>query len=500
MGSRVATLFPVDAQPASGAPLIPRQRTGSPDEARDPADATIVEPKVAEAPVPPAGTTGVERLWERVVALVTAHPRVVAAVAVLLGTAFSLTRTVGPGPLNSIFAEDASVFLEDALNHSTWEALSRPHNGYWNTVPRLLAEPASWVPLEYAPVVLSTSAALLSALMALGVYIASGAHLRHWIARCLAAVPIVMAPVGETMASTMANNVATLQFAAVYTVFWLLLWTPSSRAGRVVAIATVVASAASAVLTVTLIPLALLRLYGRRTAYSVTLALVLLAGTAANGIANLTGITNREGISHPTTDVWWALGLYVDGGLPHAMFGWREAMPTAQLRVLAWVLVIVVVLVAVLRLTRPAWLFAAVAGVHHVGVLVMSFMLQGGFEMRYVLIPELLLFAALAALLLPRRVEPTAPLGRKLLVQVPLGALAVVIAASCAANYRQDTGRSYSKPWRDAVAAARQVCADPAVERVSIGSMDGSARTTTDTSDSPLRGGWPVIVPCSRLR
>src|SRR5687767_10461650 len=69
------------------------------------------------------------------------------AITVLVATALSLSRTRGPGALNSIWAEDGRNFLADALNLSVVDALTAPFNGYWHTGPRILAEVASRFPI-----------------------------------------------------------------------------------------------------------------------------------------------------------------------------------------------------------------------------------------------------------------------------------------------------------------------------------------------------------------
>src|SRR5690348_13014105 len=53
-----------------------------------------------------------------------------AGCAVVAGTFVGLGRTRGPGSFNSIWAEDASIVLTDALNMSFWHALTTPLNGY----------------------------------------------------------------------------------------------------------------------------------------------------------------------------------------------------------------------------------------------------------------------------------------------------------------------------------------------------------------------------------
>src|ERR1035438_6724630 len=63
-----------------------------------------------------------------------------------------------------------------------------------------------------------------------GAYIASGPHLgRPWL-RLIVAAPACMIPLGYTQVN---NDLATAQFIALYGTFWLLLWIPGTRAGRI---------------------------------------------------------------------------------------------------------------------------------------------------------------------------------------------------------------------------------------------------------------------------
>ena len=126
-----------------------------------------------------------------------------AVLAVVVGAVISLGRVPsGPGVLNTIWAEDGSDFLADALNRNTFKAIVRPINGYFVIVPRLLAVPACLVPIGWGPAVLTIEAALLTGLMAVAVYVASRTYLRHPLARLIAAVPVLAVPVAENVAAS----------------------------------------------------------------------------------------------------------------------------------------------------------------------------------------------------------------------------------------------------------------------------------------------------------
>src|SRR5262249_18893761 len=185
--------------------------------------------------------------------------------------------TRGPGALNSIWAEDGQDFLTDAVNRSFVDAVSTPFNGYWHIGPRLLAEVAARFPIEWAPAVLSTEAALVTSVLALVVYLASGAYLRPPALRLLAAVPAALAPAGVGWVE---NNVATLQFPLLYGLFWVLLWVPNTVWGRLTATGVALFTAFSTPLAVIFVPLALTRLVLRRDWLAWALGGGLAAGVA----------------------------------------------------------------------------------------------------------------------------------------------------------------------------------------------------------------------------
>ncbi len=171
-------------------------------------------------------TDGGRLTWRRVLAGV---------LFVVAGAAVSLARTSGPGALNSTWIEDAGNFLEDGLHHSVLTTLSTQMNGYYDVVPRAITAIAVAFPVTWAPGIMSAAAAAEYATFGLIVYIASGPYLRSPWLRLLVAAPACVVPLGYTQVN---NDLATVQFVALYGLFWLLLWRPvdpggpDMRAGR----------------------------------------------------------------------------------------------------------------------------------------------------------------------------------------------------------------------------------------------------------------------------
>src|SRR5690606_10384183 len=202
----------------------------------------------SEATAPPAGhgtpASHRRRRW------------LLAAGAVAVGSAASLARQPGTGALDTVWAEDGQIFLAGAVGRSLPRALATPYAGYLHTGPRLIAEAAALVPAQRAALVLSGAAAVVTALLALLVYAAAAGHLPP-PTRVVAAAMVVAVPLAQ---GDLPNSVANLHWPALYALFWVLLWTPATLAGRVVAVGTTVLVALSDVLVVALLPLAVARL------------------------------------------------------------------------------------------------------------------------------------------------------------------------------------------------------------------------------------------------
>jgi hypothetical protein len=440
--------------------------------------------------------------------------KVLAALAfVIVGAAVSLSRTRGPGALNTIWIEDAGNFLEDALHQSVMTTLTTQMNGYYDVVPRSLTAIAVLFPLRWTPAVMSIFAALEYATFGLIAYIASGPHLRSRWLRLLIAAPACLVPLGYTQAN---NDLATVQFVALYGTFWLLLWIPATRAGRVVSPIIMLGVTLSSILPVCFAPLVAARLFVDRTKSTIFMCSFWLLGLAAQESVALRGMSNRH--SGWYTSPLWVLEKYISRTVPRAIFGERalggpgtnaEGMPAPLhipnhtehliLIAMAWVVLLVVIVIALARVTDPHWPLAVTAGLFSVliflGEIVDNLKIV---QPRYVIAPALLLYAAIVALLRPRGVmsaatDATGPPGRRPtpawmagswspLTWYPVAAFAILLAIVCGLNFRVSNTRSSSPPWSSVVAHAQLYCERPGV-----------------TSYEYAHAWWRVHIPCSRV-
>jgi hypothetical protein len=458
----------------------------------------------------PVGTLAAVLFVDRTAGPPTGRQVITGALAVLSATVLSLGRTRGHGAWDTIWAEDGRNFLADALNLSVVDAVTAPFNGYWHLVPRLLAEVASGVPIEWAPAVLSAGAALVTSTLALIVYVASGPYLRHPALRLLAAVPAALPAVGVGWVE---NNVATLQFPMLYALFWVLLWMPGTRWGRLVAVLAVPLIAFSTALAVIFVPLAVARLVLRRGWLALALTAGLVAGAALQFGGLALGWTTRAGIGAPRYDPVWAVGDYLTKLVPTAVFGEKWAFDRMlqgvcpdfvviytrehQLLVLTSWLVFAGLVVMGARLGRPAWTLAAVAAAHSVALYAATIMTLGCAVNRYFVAPALLLYTVAAALLRPPPAgedDAAAPAGPDVAaapagpdvaaapagpgvaagrngpgrLPTPTVVVLTLAAAVCLVGLRTDGPRAHSPSWSHLVRTARQQCADDRTETVAI--------------------------------
>jgi hypothetical protein len=436
---------------------------------------------------------------------------------VVAGAAVSLTRTSGPGALNSTWIEDAGNFLQDGLNHSVLTTLTTQMNGYYDVVPRVITAVAVAFPVAWAPGIMSAAAAAEYAVFGLVVYIASGPFLRNRWLRLLIAAPAVAVPVGYTQVN---NDLATVQFIALYGLFWLLLWRPATRAGQVCAPVIMLGATLTSILPVIFAPLVAARLIADRSKTAIAVAVCWAAGLLAQWSVQLRGLSNRSGGLY--TSPLWILGNYVTRAVPRAIFGelalggpgtnYRGSpvpliIPDKAVHDAlicgACAIVVAVVVIALGRLTAPHWPLAVTALVFSVvlfvGEIVDNYAIV---QPRYVIAPALLLYTAIVAMLRPRGVTDGAPsvgeaggapggdatataaprVLRLVAAWTPVTVFALLLAIVVGFNFRVVNTRSESPPWTAVVAAARHTCTKPG---------------TADYQYIHL--WWRVQIPCSRV-
>ena len=94
----------------------------------------------------------------------------IAAAAVVIGTVAQVVRLPGDTAYNTIWAEDASVFLNQALNKGILRAFTIPYSGYLHVVPRLFAALAAVLPLAWAAAIFGIGSALVVSLLGVFLY------------------------------------------------------------------------------------------------------------------------------------------------------------------------------------------------------------------------------------------------------------------------------------------------------------------------------------------
>ena len=113
---------------------------------------------------------------------------------VVAASALQLVRTPGQPAWRVLWAEDGTIFLQQALDKSFPHALATPYAGYLHVVPRLLAELAAPFPLAAAAGVLAASAGAVVALLAAYVWVASASVLTTRRARALLVALFICVP------------------------------------------------------------------------------------------------------------------------------------------------------------------------------------------------------------------------------------------------------------------------------------------------------------------
>lgn len=212
-----------------------------------------------------------------------------------LAIVLELVRVGWQGSLQSLWAEDGPIFLQEAFSQSLGESLFDPYSNYFVVVPRLIGEAASVGPLESAPAVVSILSAALAALSGLVVWFAAAAHIRSPYLRGGLVVATVLVPVGG-LEST--DSAAYASWYMLFACFWILLWRPATNRGTAFACLFLLVTALSNPGVWFLAPLAGLRLLAARGWRDLAIVATLGVGALVQLVALA---TNDE----PTVDPGW---------------------------------------------------------------------------------------------------------------------------------------------------------------------------------------------------
>jgi hypothetical protein len=412
----------------------------------------------------------------------------------LITTAALLGRQRAVSAWDTVWAEDGSVFLADALERPLSTTLVQPHGGYLHLPPRLAAATAASLPLEWAAIVLSLAWAFVVALLATFVYFASASVLRARTTRVALSMLVALLPAAG---SELLGNTINLHFYLVFACFWAFVW--RSDAPVALAARSVVAGAAalSDPVSAVLVPVALWSALSRRRRRALVVPAVFALGLIAQlaAIAATDGgpqrLTRFDPGSLPLLFALRVAGSLVVGDrfLDELWLTFGAAFAYAALA--AVVIALVVQARGVTRRTRAfvavcaayapvlfgLYLFGRGSGGMRPGVSEETWHLAGA---RFTYAPILFLAAALLTVA-DRRLAGVAN-GTRLRGEVVAVAL---VTALVAANFAFQSERSLGPTWGAELAAARGRCA----------SGQDEARLLV----APAPFEFRLIAKCSRL-
>jgi hypothetical protein len=387
----------------------------------------------------------------------------VAAAAGLAAVAFvaTLTRQRGEPAWRTIWAEDGSIYLQQALDEGPVSVLFRGYAGYLQLPCRLLALPVRHLSPEHWPGWFAVSSAVVTALVVAAVYVLA----RSWIdSRPLRAVVAASVVLGPGLASENLANAAYIPWIFLAALPWALL----SYAERPVAVAVraVLAflAATASLLSLVLLPLAVGWLVVRRNRATAVVTAVFVFGlgvqlvaarqssldvaAAESAVGDLVEIFGVFVLAQLLVGNRFADNLWIDGGMAFVaacflvtaviggLLAWRSDQ---RRRLLAVVLVVLGGVIFVVPLWgRGTSLSALTAGEYH----------QAG--MRYAVVPAFLLVSALAVLAdADERASPVGGRGRA-------AVRAALVAQVCAVFVISFAVRNPRSDGPDVVDEARQ--------------------------------------------
>lgn len=410
-----------------------------------------------------------------------------------LAVVAQLARLGWTASLNSLWAEDGSIFVQEAHTHGFFDALTSEYAGYFVLVPRLAGEAASAFPLTAAPAVVSIFSAILVALSGLAVWHATSGHLANPYLRGTLVLLTVLTPVGGLETIDSASNVSWFMLVAV---FWLLLWRPATDLGAALAALFIAAAALSNPGTWFFLPLAALRAFAVRDGRD----LAIVGAYFGAGLVQVAGLalTGYEAVEPEwTSDIWtvllqrvfdgMALGLNLGGG------AWAELGRPFLIALTA--ALVAGLVVGLVHTDRRGRCFAAIVVPIALAMFVLSVYQRavgtpmlwpagdwGGQAGRYAIVPVMLLISV-AFVLIDRPPRPRRQwAGRDRLVAATIALLLVSIACSLPARNLDARG---TPPWDAAVDAAAAEC----------GPADRAAAAFLPISPP----GFGMTLPCAAI-
>ncbi len=415
-----------------------------------------------------------------------------------------LLRMWSSRPLDSLFLEDASIWLPGALSRDLLDAVFTPFNGYLQVLSRLVAEPVAELPVEaYAPAMAIAGAAIVAASACLVWRASAGYFESVYLRGALVALVLLLPVVGTESLATVTNSIWFLLYACM----WALLWRPRSNAEAAVGSGVAALTALTTLGVVFLIPLWLARLVVIRdrrdlaivATFGIALAVQLgfsadeigLRGQEGDPVRTSTAAACERLSTEPCWD-WDLVPAYFQRIVGGAVAGQQVNGEVWKLIGDPWIVVLALALLALLwaavrdprtRILVPVLVLTSaalflVSGYQRWGAGGSGFLWPDGQfteGSHYLITPTLLLLTAV-------------------LLQLDRARSAAAVAAAAFILLCAAIGFGVGNPvirgatsWSDQVAVARAECAlSTAPDSVTI-------------STAPVFD-FPITVPCERLR
>jgi len=232
----------------------------------------------------------------------------------LVGIAIAFFRLGVASTRGVVWAEDGTIFLQQALTPGSTTSILVPYAGYIDVVPRLLAAGVVALPLNWQGLAINLSAAGVQSAVGVLACVIVGGHLRPRWLRVLLLMCVVAPPVGQETIS----NVSNLQWFLVFAACLVAYWTPRGWGGWLAAAMVEFLATSSSPFGIVPLAAVTLRAAIQRTRHSISVA---VAATLGYGIqaAAMIGAPGRD-IS-PRVDPRGLLVGYINRVLGDGLLG-----------------------------------------------------------------------------------------------------------------------------------------------------------------------------------
>lgn len=177
-------------------------------------------------------------------------------VAVAIGAVVLLERIPGIPPWDTIYNDDYWQFLRQALQQP-WHVFI-PYGGYYQLLPRVIAQFTQYLPLAQASRLFAVCGALIASGCGVFIFHASAGHVRAVPLRAMLGASVVLMPIAVM---EIADNTVCAPWYLMLATFWALLWRPRTRTGMAAAALVAFAAASSEINCVLFAPLVAARLF-----------------------------------------------------------------------------------------------------------------------------------------------------------------------------------------------------------------------------------------------